>query len=87
MVGKSFSSPSRKTRAFGEELLKVANLSIRTKDFFGTHYQTSIFLFVLVKYWNWRRGGNGQDELLSALSGEEKTSPSTIKYLISLLVD
>ena len=36
MVGKSFSSPSRKTRAFGEELLKVSNLSIQTKDFFGT---------------------------------------------------
>ena len=34
MVGKSFSSPSRKNRTFGEELIKVSNLSVHSKDFF-----------------------------------------------------
>ena len=80
MVGKSFSSPSRKTRAFGEELLKVSNLSIRTKDFFGTSLSDINFSVRVGEIFGIGGvAGNGQDELLSALSGEEKTSPSTIK--------
>ena len=80
MVGKSFSSPSRKTRAFGEELLKVSNLSIRTKDFFGTSLSDINFSVRVGEIFGIGGvAGNGQDELLSALSGEEKTSPTTIK--------
>ena len=80
MVGKSFSSPSRKTRVFGEELLKVSNLSIRTKDFFGTSLSDINFSVRVGEIFGIGGvAGNGQDELLSALSGEEKTSPSTIK--------
>ena len=80
MVGKSFSSPSRKTRAFGEELLKVANLSIQTKSFFGTSLSDINFSVRVGEILGIGGvAGNGQDELLSALSGEERTSPSKIK--------
>ena len=82
MVGKSFSSPSRENRVFGEKLLKVSNLSINTKDFFGTSLSNINFSVRVGEILGIGGvAGNGQDELLSALSGEEKTSPSTINIL------
>jgi simple sugar transport system ATP-binding protein len=82
MVGKSFSSPSRENRVFGEKLLKVSNLSIHTKDFFGTSLSNINFSVRVGEILGIGGvAGNGQDELLSALSGEEKTSPSTINIL------
>jgi simple sugar transport system ATP-binding protein len=82
MVGKSFSSPSRENRVFGEKLLKVSNLSIHTKDFFGTSLSNINFSVRVGEIFGIGGvAGNGQDELLSALSGEEKTSPSTINIL------
>ena len=82
MVGKSFSSPSRENRVFGEKLLKVSNLSIHTKDFFGTSLSNINFSVHVGEILGIGGvAGNGQDELLSALSGEEKTSPSTINIL------
>ena len=76
MVGKSFSSPSRENRTFGDELLKVSNLSIQTKDFFGTSLSNINFSVRVGEILGIGGvAGNGQDELLSALSGEEQTSP------------
>ena len=82
MVGKSFSSPSRKNRTFGEELIKVSNLSVHSKDFFGTSLSNINFSVRVGEILGIGGvAGNGQDEFLGALSGETKTSPKTITLL------
>lgn len=72
MVGASFNTPEKAKRALGEAALTVAALSMTTKNTFGTSLKNISFEV--------RAGeilgiggvaGNGQDELLSALSGEE----------------
>jgi len=79
MVGTSFEAPKKKKKVFGDVTLEVSNLSLRSENPFGTSLK-SVSLAV-------RSGeilgiggvaGNGQDELLSALSGEVRVVNSMI---------
>ena len=71
MVGSSFSAPERSNSAFGEPLLEVRGISLSPRPTFGTSLKEVSFTV--------KRGeilgiagiaGNGQDELVSTLSGE-----------------
>lgn len=82
MVGSSFASPLKSQRAVGETLLCVDNLSTQSNSPFGTSLKQISF--------NLKAGeilgiggvaGNGQDELLSALSGENKTAPDSVSFI------
>ena len=79
MVGKSLSRPARDAGAPGEVLLHVGGLSVTPASPFGTPLRHIGFEV--------RAGevlgiggvaGNGQDELLAALSGETRVPPRTI---------
>jgi general nucleoside transport system ATP-binding protein len=79
MVGASFDAPKKAKRAFGKAALTVAGLSLNATNTFGTSLKNISFEV--------RTGeilgiggvaGNGQDELLSALSGEELVSNSMV---------
>ena len=81
MVGGAFTSPTRDTRATGEVALELRELSRPPASAFGTALK-SVSLSV-------RQGevlgiggvaGNGQDELLAALSGERR-SPAEALWL------
>ena len=79
MVGKSLAQPARAAHAPGPVLLAVAGLNTTPASPFGTSLQDVTFSV--------RAGevlgiggvaGNGQDELLAALSGEVLASPGAI---------
>ncbi|MGR3486049.1 MAG: ABC transporter ATP-binding protein [Paracoccaceae bacterium] len=79
MVGQRLTPPARAGAATGPVLLRVANLSRPAPDAFGTALRDVSF--------DLRAGevlgiggvaGNGQDELLSALSGEVRCAPGTV---------
>jgi simple sugar transport system ATP-binding protein len=79
MVGSSFASPAAKHTTPGEVLLRVDNLTMPAPGAFGTPLRGISFEV--------RAGevlgvggvaGNGQDELLLALSGERPTTSGTI---------
>ena len=80
MVGASFASPQRHDRELGPVLLSVSKLSLPAANTFGTHLHDISF--------DIRAGeilgiggvaGNGQDELLTALSGETRVPVGMIK--------
>ncbi|WP_397543820.1 ATP-binding cassette domain-containing protein, partial [Roseovarius salis] len=80
MVGNSFAAPARSQRARGEVVLDITGLSVTSPAAFGTSLR-NIHLTV-------HRGeilgiggvaGNGQDELLAALSGELGSAPDAIR--------
>jgi len=80
MVGTSFPSPQRQDRDLGQVLLSVSGLSVAATDAFGTALRDISF--------DIRAGeilgiggvaGNGQDELLTALSGETRAPTGMIK--------
>ena len=79
MVGASFDAPKKAKRAFGKVALTVAGLSVNATSTFGISLKNISFEV--------RAGeilgiggvaGNGQGELLSALSGEELVSHSML---------
>ncbi len=79
MVGTNLAVPVRRDHAPGDELLRVSGLSLRSRSHFGTSLEGIDFVL--------RTGeilgiagvaGNGQDELLLALSGEERSSPGVM---------
>ena len=79
MVGKSLAVPAREAGEPGPTLLSVTNLTLPAATAFGTSLRDIAF--------DLRAGeilgiggvaGNGQDELLSVLSGERATAPGTI---------
>ncbi|MDJ0823910.1 MAG: ABC transporter ATP-binding protein [Rhodobacter sp.] len=81
MVGTTLHTPSRDEKEPGEVVLDLAALSVASANPFGTSLR-SIHLEV-------RSGeilgiggvaGNGQDELLAALSGETPAPPEAIKF-------
>lgn len=81
MVGKTLTPPARADRVLGDILLRLENLSARAPNAFGMPLR-DISLQV-------RRGeilgiggvaGNGQDELLSALSGEVPCPSEMISF-------
>jgi len=80
MVGTSLQTPQRKDHPTGEVALKLKGLSLRSPSAFGCSLK-DISLTVL-------RGevlglggvaGNGQDELLGALSGELRSAPDMVQ--------
>jgi len=81
MVGSALQTPERAGRAFGPVALDVTGLSVPSPSEFGTALK-NVHLTV-------RKGevlgiggvaGNGQDELLGALSGEIPTAADAIKF-------
>lgn len=81
MVGTSFTTPARANGAKGAPVLEVKNLKLISDNPFGTSLQDISFSV--------RAGeilgiggvaGNGQDELLAALSGEAKVASDLIQF-------
>ena len=81
MVGTTLQTPERQDREFGEVVLDISGLSVASPSEFGTALK-NLHLTV-------RRGeilgiggvaGNGQDELLSVLSGEITTAADAVKF-------
>ncbi|MDO6727513.1 MAG: ABC transporter ATP-binding protein [Cognatishimia sp.] len=79
MVGDTLQTPTRTAKSGGEIMLKVQSLTAKSANPFGTSLKDISFTV--------RSGeilglggvaGNGQDELLAALSGELLTSPNTV---------
>ncbi|MHA7885741.1 ABC transporter ATP-binding protein [Roseicyclus sp.] len=79
MVGKSLSAPARDASEPGEVLLHVAGLSVTPASPFGTPLR-EVALEVRAGEVLGIGGvaGNGQDELLAALSGETLVAPGAI---------
>jgi ABC-type uncharacterized transport system ATPase subunit len=80
MVGTALHTPTRPPRAPGETVLEISHLSTPSPHAFGTALKDISFSVA--------RGeilgiggvaGNGQDELLLALSGEVRTAPEMIR--------
>ena len=80
MVGAALTPPKRGTRDLGEVAMDISGLSVPSPSAFGTALR-NVHLTV-------RQGeilgiggvaGNGQDELLSVLSGEVLTEPDAVK--------
>ena len=80
MVGSKLKSPKKSKANFGAPILEVNNLSLKSSDPFGTALKNISF--------NLRAGevmgvagvaGNGQDELMLALSGEVLSGLNSIK--------
>ncbi|MDQ7071757.1 MAG: ABC transporter ATP-binding protein [Rhodobacterales bacterium] len=80
MVGSSLQTPERSGREFGNVVLELTDLSVSAPGEFGTTLQ-DITMSVQAGQVLGIGGvaGNGQDELLGALSGELPSSPGTIK--------
>ncbi|WP_166416969.1 ABC transporter ATP-binding protein [Cochlodiniinecator piscidefendens] len=79
MVGETLHVPTREARDLGEVIVKVSNLSVSSENAFGTSLKDINFEV--------RAGevlgiggvaGNGQDELLSALSGETRAKAGAV---------
>ena len=80
MVGETLMTPSREAGTFAEVAVEMTDLSVQSSNPFGTSLK-NVSLSV-------RRGevvgiggvaGNGQDELLAALSGEAPSAPEAVK--------
>jgi len=80
MVGASLVTPTRERRAFGDTALEVTGLAVASASPFGTTLKDVSFKV--------RKGeilgiggvaGNGQDELLAALSGERRTERRAVR--------
>jgi simple sugar transport system ATP-binding protein len=79
MIGSSFASPTVKTKTPGEVALRVDNLTMPAPGAFGTPLRGISFELRAGEVLGFGGvAGNGQDELLLALSGERKTDKGTI---------
>lgn len=79
MIGSSFASPAAKTTTPGEVLLRVDNLTMPAPGSFGTPLRGISFELRAGEVLGFGGvAGNGQDELLLALSGERKADRGTI---------
>ncbi|WJY21900.1 ABC transporter ATP-binding protein [Fontisubflavum oceani] len=79
MVGKSLAAPARAAAEPGEVLLKVTGLSLDPATPFGTplrHIGLELRAGEVLGIGG--VAGNGQDELLAALSGEARVTPNAI---------
>jgi simple sugar transport system ATP-binding protein len=81
MVGSSLHTPERKDDVTGDVVLELTGLSAKSANQFGTSLKDISFTV--------RAGevlgiggvaGNGQDELLSAISGEMTVAPEAMKF-------
>jgi simple sugar transport system ATP-binding protein len=79
MVGASFAAPKKAKRIFGKAALTVAGLSMRATNTFGTSLKNISFEVCAGEILGIGGvAGNGQDELLSALSGEQLVSGAMV---------
>ncbi|MEM7644487.1 MAG: ABC transporter ATP-binding protein [Pseudomonadota bacterium] len=79
MVGAKLTAPKAGNASVGAEILSVANLSLPPASQFGTPLRDiSLSLKAGEVLGIGGVAGNGQDELLGALSGERLSSPGTI---------
>ncbi|MCA0042712.1 ABC transporter ATP-binding protein [Celeribacter litoreus] len=82
MVGQTLHVPTREAGEAGEVLLKVENLSMASSNPFGTTLKNvSLTLRAGEILGVGGVAGNGQDELLSVLSGEAKTAKGSVTFL------
>ncbi len=80
MVGTTLQTPSRPPHQGGETVLQVTNLSAPSPRPFGTALKDISFAVAKGEVLGIGGvAGNGQDELLLALSGELRTAPTTIR--------
>lgn len=80
MVGSSFTSPARAGRAPGKVALNVHDLSLSPTGAFGTSLKNIRFSVSEGEILGLGGvAGNGQDELMAALSGERTSRAETIK--------
>jgi simple sugar transport system ATP-binding protein len=81
MVGTSFASPAKADRPKGETVLSVKSLSTKSSEPFGTSLRNISFTVKAGEVLGIAGvAGNGQDELLAALSGEHITAPDTVDF-------
>lgn len=79
MVGKSFATATRSARQAGAPVLAVAGLSLPASSAFGTTLKDISFSVAAGEILGIGGvAGNGQDELLSALSGERRAMDTAI---------
>jgi len=80
MVGASFAAPAARRKALGEVLLEVRGLSMKAEDAFGTSLKDVSFAVQSGEILGLGGvAGNGQDELLAALSGERRVAADMIR--------
>lgn len=80
MVGKSLAAPARDNAEMGDIVLKVSGLSVEPSNPFGTPLRhIGIELRAGEVLGIGGVAGNGQDELLAALSGEATTAPGSVR--------
>lgn len=81
MVGSELRPPQRAARAPGEVLLDVSGLSLASANPFGTALK-NVHLTIRAGEILGIGGvaGNGQDELLAALSGEARCAPGAVRF-------
>jgi simple sugar transport system ATP-binding protein len=81
MVGSSFQTPERSRHELGAVALKINQLSVPSPNEFGTPLRDiSLNLHAGEVLGIGGVAGNGQDELLAALSGEMRTAPDAIVF-------
>ncbi len=82
MVGSAFQAPARADRTLGAVALDVTGLSVTSPGAFGTTLKNIHFTVQQGEILGIGGvAGNGQDELLAALSGELTTDASAIKLM------
>jgi len=80
MVGASFTAPARAEGKKGAPVLQVEGLNLASANPFGTSLKNIGFTVVAGEVLGIGGvAGNGQDELLAALSGEAITAPGTVR--------
>jgi simple sugar transport system ATP-binding protein len=80
MVGASFAAPARAVRAAGPTVLEVAGLTLAASNPFGTSLKDVGFSVAAGEVLGIGGvAGNGQDELLAALSGEARAAPGAVR--------
>ena len=81
MVGAKLKTPKKRNTKHGAALLELHNLWLQSKDPFGTSLKEITFdLHEGEVLGVGGVAGNGQDELMLALSGEERTSAASIQF-------
>ncbi|MCX7643755.1 MAG: ABC transporter ATP-binding protein [Rhodobacteraceae bacterium] len=81
MVGASFAAPARAERPRGAPLVEVRGLSMPSANPFGTPLREVSFSVAAGEILGIGGvAGNGQDELLAALSGEARAAPGAIRF-------
>ena len=80
MVGASFTAPARAVGEKGAPVLEVEGLSLASPNPFGTSLKAVSFKVAAGEVLGIGGvAGNGQDELLAALSGEASAAPASVR--------